>query len=100
MKFSILGAFCATAILSGSMVFAADQMSSDSSMSHSQMMKGCMAKQKAKDSSMSKDDMKKACMDEMKMSKDHAMAPSTAPSQTTPSTQGNPNPSSAAPTPK
>jgi pentapeptide MXKDX repeat protein len=100
MKLSIIGAFCATAILSGGAVFAADQMSSDSSMSHSQMMKDCMAKQKAKDSSMSKDDVKKACMDQMKMSKDHAMAPSTAPSQTTPSTQGSPNPSSAAPPPK
>lgn len=100
MKLSILGAFCATTILTGSMAFGADQMSSDSSMSHSQMMKDCMAKQKAKDSSMSKDDMKKACMDQTKMSKDHAMAPSTAPSQTTPSTEGSPNPSSAAPPPK
>jgi pentapeptide MXKDX repeat protein len=99
MKPLIVGVFCATAILSGSVVLA-DQMSSDSSMSHSQMMKDCMAKQKAKDSSMSKDDMKKACMDQMKMSKDHTMAPSTAPSQTTPSTQGSPNPSSAAPQPK
>lgn len=100
MKLSIAGAVCAAAMLSGSVVFAADQMSSDSSMPHSQKMKDCMAQQKAKDSSMSKDDMKKACMDQMNRGQDRAMAPSTAPSQTTPSTQGDPNPSSAAPPPK
>jgi pentapeptide MXKDX repeat protein len=100
MKLSILSTFCATAILSGSVVFGADQMTSDSSMSHSKMMKECMAKQKAKDSSMSKDDMKKSCMEQTKMGNDHAMAPATAPSETTPSTQGNPNPSSGAPPPK
>ena len=78
MKNAIAMALCTGLMLVGFQAIADDAMSSSGSMSHKQMMKDCMARQKAKDSTLSTDELKRACQDEMKMKAD-------PPNQTPPS---------------
>jgi cytochrome c553 len=93
MNISTRSLLLAATLCVGSSQAWADDSSATSS-SHTQAMKDCMAQQKAKDSNMSKADMRKACHDQMNM---HNSATAT-PNQMTPTTTGQPAPSTGSTT--